>query len=162
MALPLIPIVSALTSIVPSIAGWIGGDKAEDAANHVADIARKVTGQNDTEKAVDSILQDEKLKLQFMMQIENNRQALDEAYLKDRQHARESHKHSIMPSVIVIALTLMVAAMGASMFMSVIPPENSDLANILFGAVLAKWADSVAYWMGSSRGSAEKDRRKSL
>lgn len=158
MALPLIPIVSALTSIVPSIAGWIGGDKAEDAANHVADIARKVTGQNDPEKAVDLILADESLKFQFMVQIENNRQALDEAYLKDRQHAREQHKHSIMPSVIVVALTLMVAAMGCALFMSVVPEANSDLANILFGAVLAKWADSVAYWMGSSRGSAEKSR----
>ncbi|AUR91824.1 TMhelix containing protein [Vibrio phage 1.165.O._10N.261.51.B7] len=160
MALPLIPIVSALTSVVPTIAKWIGGDKAEDAANHVADIARAVTGNNDTESAVNMILKDESLKLQFMMQIENNRQALDEAYLEDRQHAREQHKHSIMPSVIVVALTLMVAAMGCAMFMSVIPAENSDLANILFGAVLAKWADSVAYWMGSSRGSAEKDRRR--
>jgi hypothetical protein len=159
MTLPLIPIISALTSVVPSIAGWIGGDKAEDAANHVADIARKVTGQSDPEKAVDAILKDEKLKLQFMMQIENNRKALDEAYLKDRQHAREQHKHSIMPSLIVVALTLMVAAMGVAMFMSIVPPENSDLANILFGAVLAKWADSVAYWMGSSRGSAEKSRQ---
>ncbi|AUR89825.1 TMhelix containing protein [Vibrio phage 1.133.O._10N.222.51.E4] len=160
MALPLIPIISALTSVVPTIAKWIGGDKAEDAANHVADIARAVTGNNDTESAVNMILKDESLKLQFMMQIENNRQALDEAYLEDRQHAREQHKHSIMPSVIVVALTLMVAAMGGAMFISVIPAENSDLANILFGAVLAKWADSVAYWMGSSRGSAEKDRRK--
>ncbi|AUR97460.1 TMhelix containing protein [Vibrio phage 1.239.O._10N.261.52.F6] len=160
MALPLIPIISALTSVVPTIAKWIGGDKAEDAANHVADIARAVTGNNDTESAVNMILKDESLKLQFMMQIENNRQALDEAYLEDRQHAREQHKHSVMPSVIVVALTLMVAAMGGAMFISVIPAENSDLANILFGAILAKWADSVAYWMGSSRGSAEKDRRK--
>ncbi|AUR92725.1 TMhelix containing protein [Vibrio phage 1.176.O._10N.261.55.F5] len=160
MALPLIPIISALTSVVPTIAKWIGGDKAEDAANHVADIARAVTGNNDTEAAVNMILKDESLKLQFMIQIENNRQALDEAYLEDRQHAREQHKHSVMPSVIVVALTLMVAAMGCAMFISVIPAENSDLANILFGAVLAKWADSVAYWMGSSRGSAEKDRRK--
>ncbi|AUR91193.1 TMhelix containing protein [Vibrio phage 1.157.O._10N.261.45.B7] len=160
MALPLIPIISALTSVVPTIAKWIGGDKAEDAANHVADIARAVTGNNDTEAAVNLILKDESLKLQFMTQIENNRQALDEAYLKDRQHAREQNKYSIMPSVIVVALTLMVAAMGGAMFISVIPAENSDLANILFGAILAKWADSVAYWMGSSRGSAEKDRRK--
>ena len=160
MALPLIPIISALTSVVPTIAKWIGGDKAEDAANHVADIARAVTGNNDTEAAVNMILKDESLKLQFMTQIENNRQALDEAYLKDRQHAREQNKYSIMPSVIVVALTLMVAAMGGAMFVSVIPAEISDLANILFGAILAKWADSVAYWMGSSRGSAEKDRRK--
>lgn len=158
MALPLIPIVSALTSIVPSIAGWIGGDKAEDAANHVADIARKVTGQNDPSKAVDAILADESLKFQFMVQIENNRRALDEAYLKDRQHARESHKHSVMPSVIVVALTLMVASLGAALFLSVVPEQNAALANILFGAVLAKWADSIAFWVGSSRGSAEKSR----
>jgi hypothetical protein len=158
MAIPIIPIVSALTSVAPTIAKWIGGDKAEDAASAVADIARKVTGNNDPQKAVDMILLDESLKLQFMIQLENNRQALDEAYLRDTQHAREQHKHSIMPSVIVIALTLMVAGMGAALFMSVIPEENQTLANILFGAVLAKWADAVAYWVGSSRGSAEKSR----
>lgn len=80
-------------------------------------------------------------------------------FLKDTQHAREQHKHSVMPSVIVVALTLMVAAMGGAMFYSAIPEANQTLANILFGAVLAKWADSIAYWVGSSRGSAEKQMK---
>lgn len=155
----LVPIISALASIAPSIAGWIGGDKAEDAASAVANIARKVTGQSDTDKAVDAIFKDESLKASFLTQLDMNRTELDKAFLKDRQDAREQHKHSIMPSVIVVALTLMVAGMGAALFMSVIPEQNQTLANILFGAVLAKWADSVAYWVGSSRGSAEKSAK---
>lgn len=159
MALPLIPIVSALTSIVPSIAGWIGGDKAEDAANHVADIARKVTGQNDPEKAVDSILKDESLKLQFMIQIENNRQALDKAYLKDRQHARESHKHSVMPAVICCFLSVCLVAFGAALMSIEVPEANQRLVDTLFGSYLTAWLSSIAYWVGSSRGSAEKSRQ---
>ena len=156
MALPLIPIISGLASLAPTIGKWLGGDKGEDAAQAVADIARAVSGQNDVDRAVNAIQSDPSLQFEFLKLLEQNKVAFDDMYLKDRQDARKQHKHSIMPAVIVVALTVMVAAMGAALFMSVIPEGNATLANILFGAVLAKWADAIAYWVGSSRGSAEK------
>lgn len=158
MALPLI--ISGLSAIAPIVGKLLGGDKGEEAAEHVAGIARAVTGQNDSQKAVESILKDEKHQLEFLKQMNQHEQAMTSMFLKDTQHARESHKYSVMPAVIVVALTLMVAAMGYALFASVIPESNEALANILFGAVLAKWADSVAYWVGSSRGSAEKSRQQ--
>ncbi|MEL7307082.1 MAG: hypothetical protein AAGK05_03880 [Pseudomonadota bacterium] len=157
MALPLI--ISGLSAIAPIIGKMIAGDKGEEAAEHVAGIARAVTGQNDPQKAVESILQDRNHQLEFLKQMNSNAQAMEGMYLKDVQHAREQHKFSIMPAVIVVALTLMVSAMGYAIFASVIPESNQSLANILFGAVLAKWADSIAYWVGSSRGSAEKSQK---
>lgn len=160
MALPLIPIISGLASLAPTVAGWLGGDKAEDAAQSIADMARTVTGQNDAQQAVNMIKADPAMQLEFLKLLESNKYALDKMYLQDRQHAREHNKQSIMPAVIVVALTLIVAAMGYAMFKVAIPDDNQTLANILFGAVLAKWADSVAYWVGSSKGSADKNKWK--
>ena len=157
MTLPLV--ISGLSALAPVIGKILGGNKGEEAAEHIAGIARAVTGENDPQKAVESILKDEKHQLEFLRQMNQHEQAITSMFLKDTQHARESHKHSIMPAVIVVALTLMVSAMGFALFASVIPESNEALANILFGAVLAKWADSVAYWVGSSRGSAEKSKQ---
>ena len=158
--MPIIPIISALTSIAPSIANWIGGDKAEEAATKISHIAKQVTGASDPQLAVSSILKDESKQLEFMKILDNNKTALDKAYLEDTQQARELHQHSIMPSVIVIMLTVMVFAATYGLFFLEIPEQNKDMAYIVFGALVAKWGDSIAYWVGSSRGSAEKDRLK--
>ncbi len=50
--------VSGLATIAPKIAGWLAGDGAEKTAEEVADIAKSVTGQSDTQAAVDTIKQD--------------------------------------------------------------------------------------------------------
>lgn len=157
--IPLIPIISALTSIAPSIAGWIGGDKAEDAAQAVTDIARKVTGVNDAQGAVNKVLADPAMQLEFMKQLDNNKVALDKMYLQDVQHARETNKHSVMPAVICCFLSLSVVAFGAALMFLEIPKDNVRLIDTLFGSFLTAWLSSIAYWVGSSRGSAEKDRR---
>lgn len=158
MAIPLIPAVSALIQVVPSIAKWIGGEKAEQAAEQVASIARQVTGMDSTGDAVDSINADPEKKLEFLLAIENNRLALDSMYLKDVQDARANHKHSKVPALIVVSLTLMVAATGWALFTQLMPVENETLSNIIFGALMAKWSDSIAYFVGSSRGSAAKNK----
>ena len=161
MALPLIPIVSALTSLAPTVGRLIAGDKGEDAANAVSNIVRDVAGVNDPQDAVNAVLADPNLQLEFMKKLDSNKVALDKAYLADVQDARKNNQHSVMPALIAVSLTVMVALMGFALFKSVIPESNMTLANILFGAVLAKWADAIAYWVGSSRGSAEKTHKLS-
>nr|WP_136252863.1 hypothetical protein [Ningiella ruwaisensis] len=86
-------------------------------------------------------------------------QTLD-AELKDKQSAREHHKFSRMPAVICCSLTIMVLLGGYAIFATEIPEQNSTLANLLFGALLAKWGDSIAYWVGTTRSSAEKSKFK--
>ncbi|MDC0644035.1 hypothetical protein OAP32_00495 [Crocinitomicaceae bacterium] len=90
--LPLVPIVSALASFAPSIAGWFGGDKAEEAASRVANIALKVTGLEDPKKATDLILTDPSMQLEFMKLVELQRNELDKLYLADRQNARQMYR----------------------------------------------------------------------
>jgi len=53
-----------------------------------------------------------------------------------------------------------LVGLGAyALFKFNIPEENSEIAYLLFGTLLAKWGDSIAYWIGTTRSSAEKDRR---
>lgn len=96
------------------------------------------------------------------IEAENEQHLRDSAFkilnaeLKDKQDARKNHKHSVMPAIICCALTLMVLLGGYAIFMAEIPETNKTLANLLFGALLAKWGDSIAYWVGTTRSSAEK------
>ena len=76
--------------------------------------------------------------------------------LGDVQHARVQHKHSAMPSAICCAMTVMVSAGAYLLFTVPVPPENAATAYLLFGAVLTKWGDSIAYWVGTTRSSAAK------
>ena len=47
-----------------------------------------------------------------------------------------------------------------ALFFRAIPPESKDMANILFGNLATMQGAVVAYWIGSSSGSAVKDGRK--
>lgn len=85
---------------------------------------------------------------------------LDQAELKDLANARENHKHSLMPAIICIGLTVLVGAGAGALFTLDIPEGNTEITYLLFGTMLAKWGDSIAYWVGTTRSSANKDKRK--
>jgi len=51
-------IASGLSWVAPKIAGWLGGDDAEEKAKKVVGVAQSLTGQSDPQSAVDAIRQD--------------------------------------------------------------------------------------------------------
>jgi len=79
--------------------------------------------------------------------------------LADKANARDTHKHNHMPAIICIALTVMVSAGAWMLFNLDIPEANMEISYLLFGTMLAKWGDSISFWVGTTRSSAEKDRR---
>lgn len=81
-----------------------------------------------------------------------------EAQLTDVQQARTTHRDHWMPSLMTILLAVMVAGMGAALFVFDAPPENKEVVYLLAGQLLGAFATAIAYWLGSSRGSAEKQR----
>ena len=123
----------------------------------------EVSTQDDLQKAVESASPEMMLKItqannQFKIRIkELNNEVLD-SELGDLANAREKHQHSKMPAVICVSLTVMVAIGAYLLFTLAIPEDNKTLANLLFGALLAKWGDSIAYWVGTTRSSANKDK----
>tara|TARA_R110002020_G_scaffold467655_1_gene691367 strand:+ start:5054 stop:5551 length:498 start_codon:yes stop_codon:yes gene_type:complete len=78
------------------------------------------------------------------------------AHIDNMKDARKSHKHNHMPAVICCLLTLFVGLGAYGLFTINIPPENKEIAYLLFGTLLAKWGDSIAYWVGTTRSSQEK------
>lgn len=76
----------------------------------------------------------------------------------DVADARDAHREHWMPSALTILLTLMVSGfVGALLFVS-IPDANLRVFDTAFGAVLGAFTTSVAFWLGSSRGSVLKQR----
>lgn len=88
--------------------------------------------------------------------------ALDtlKAELGDTANARNNHKYSKMPATITIMLTVMVAGLLWAIFNESLPNGHADLAMMMFGQVFTLWGASITYWVGTTRSSAEKDRRK--
>lgn len=60
-----VTIISGLIGIAPTIAKWIGGDKAAETAEKVVGIAQAVTGKSSPQEAVDVIKADPALAMQF-------------------------------------------------------------------------------------------------
>lgn len=81
-----------------------------------------------------------------------------EAQLLDVQQARTSHKDHWMPAALTIALAAMVAGLVAALFAVETPPANKEVVYLIAGQLIGAFATAVAYWLGSSRGSAEKQK----
>lgn len=106
----------------------------------------------------DAALKLKKFELENEADIRSHSFKVLDAELKDVQNARKEHKHNPMPAIICCALTVMVAAGAYLLFTSTIPAGNKEIAYLLFGTTLAKWGDSIAYWVGTTRSSAEKTK----
>ena len=86
----------------------------------------------------------------------------DELVYNDRANARATHKDSRMPAVIVISLTVMVVSMVVALFIYEPPGDNKALLYSICGQILTAWGASIAYFVGTTKSSAEKTRLMSL
>ncbi|WP_158175026.1 hypothetical protein [Grimontia hollisae] len=83
-----------------------------------------------------------------------------QAEMADTQNARAAHQDHWMPSALAVGLCLMVAAMFTSlMFVDTIPERFDQVIMIIVGSVLTAFSTAIAYWLGSSKGSADKDKK---
>jgi hypothetical protein len=67
-------------------------------------------------------------------------------------------KDSRMPAIIVIMLTLLVSAGLIALIRVEIPPDNSPIVYMVFGQVMGSWGASIAYWVGTTKGSNDKTK----
>lgn len=78
--------------------------------------------------------------------------------MADTQHARTTHRDSQMPAILTVALFLMVVGLIAALMYQPTPESNSEVIYLVTGQIIGAFATAIAYWLGSSRGSAEKQR----
>ena len=186
MPLPLLPLISLATTVVPQLVGLFAGKRAAEVADKVADVVTVITGERDPEKAQKAIdanpelqaklrtelekIRVEYLKLQLedaasAREYETKRQDIERA---DRNSARETmiatvrEKESWTASVIALAPLLLsvilVFVLFAYNLTSAKPNANSELLNVIVGALVAGFTAVVNFWLGSSQGSRDKDR----
>lgn len=81
-----------------------------------------------------------------------------QAELSDVQNARKMHRDHWMPSALTIGLAVMVAGMVAALLTVDTPKSNEAVIYLIAGQIIGAFATAVAYWLGSSRGSVNKQR----
>lgn len=104
----------------------------------------------------DTMLKVKQANNSFMIRMRELDVELDQAEIKDKQNARSAHKDSVMPALICVLLTMIVGFGGYLLFTLNIPDGNREIAYLLFGSLMAKWGDSIAYWVGTTRSSNQK------
>lgn len=173
------PFLPLLLGLAPTVASWIMGDKTGAAVSQVTGIAREILGTDDANGIERALAADPNIALQFKMAVLQaeadarahterlRQQDLDEmkAQLADVASARgqtvELAKAGspIAFGAVVVSVLVTVAFMLALWFVvrQEIPLASREIAYILLGTLGAKFGDIVAYWVGSSSGSASKD-----
>lgn len=61
------------------------------------------------------------------------------------------------PFIITIILTAMVAWSLYKSFLDVIPEPNQRIVDMMLGYIMAAWNVALAYWFGTTFGSASKN-----
>ena len=171
-------LIPLLLGIAPTVASWILGDKGGAAVGQVTDIARRVLGTDDPNAIEAAIAQDPAAALEFKRLIveaeararadviEAQRLDLDavRAQLADVASARAhtvalAQTGSALAWGPVLISIVVLGAFGAALWIILrgeIPAGSRDVAFQLLGMLGTMAAGVVAYWVGSSSGSAAK------
>lgn len=78
--------------------------------------------------------------------------------VKDRDSARINHKNNSTPTVLVYMLTALIAVVVYFLFTDTVPESNENTLYMLLGSLTTAWLQSVSYWTGTTRSSADKTR----
>lgn len=155
-----ITIAMGLAQFAPAIIRWVtGSEKSADAAKTVVGIAEAVTGKPGAE-ALETLQFKPELALEFRKAVMARETELDLAYLKDVQDARAAHRDHWMPALLTMTLALMIVLLVLGLFMLPTPPENKEVVYLIAGQLIGAFGTAVAYWLGSSRGSADKSAQQ--
>lgn len=80
-------------------------------------------------------------------------------HLADVQHARSQHQANPVPARLTLALAAMVTALTMALLWVNVPTGSQDVVFYLAGQIVTAFLAAVTYWLGSSRGSADKQRK---
>ena len=72
--------------------------------------------------------------------------------------ARSNHKDSNTPAILVYMLTALIATVVYFLFTDTVPESNENTLYMLLGSLTTAWLQSVSYWTGTTRSSAEKTK----
>lgn len=183
MALPLLALALKLlpfASAIPEVIRAFGGNKAADAADKVVSVAKAITGESEPEAAVEKVIQDPALQLEFQkaliaeritfrqMEIEETK-----VFVADTADARmRFHTDRGVFWLGILVLLTFALIVGLALFGSYALLMDEELKQVdpgitaavfgflgtIVGYVAANAQQVISYFFGSSRGSNEKSR----
>jgi len=89
MALPLVPLISLATTVLPQLVGLFAGKRAAEVAEKVADVVTVVTGESDPDRAQKAIDANPELQAKLHTELEKIRVEYLKLQLEDAASARE-------------------------------------------------------------------------
>lgn len=144
-------------------------DNAEDVARTVIDAAQNVTGTSSPDEALEVMRADPEAVMLFKTNMAEIHARLDEAYLRDRQGARDRdvdlkklgyrnvRADAMLFMAFVSFIVIVYFAWDGRLDM---PDQVFALLNMAAGMILGMIKDAFQFEFGSSRGSKEKDLLK--
>jgi hypothetical protein len=156
---------SLVKSIAPVLGTALGGPMAGGAIKMLTStlLGDENATEQELEKFIinanpDQLLPLKKLDSEFKLKMEELGVDVFKLEVADRNSARTHHKDNIMPAIICLLLTLMVCAGSYALIVAIIPPANANILYMVFGQVLTAWAASIAYWVGTTKSSGDKNK----
>jgi hypothetical protein len=155
---------SIVGTVAPTLATALGGPLAGLATKFIGGLFGLGDGasESDVMSAVQGATPDDLLKLKsadndFKLKIAALGIDLEKIAADDRNSARnrEIQTKDHIPGVLAIGVTLGFFALLGWMMASAPPEGSKDALNIMLGALGGAWASVVAYYFGSSAGSAK-------
>lgn len=166
MALPFIAAALGLAQFAPSIARLLAGEKAEQVATQVVNIAKKVTGTEDTNSLI-SVLKDQPdLLIEFQKKVIRLETDMELADLRDRQDARyrdmsflNAGRYNFRADIMVLSAAAgLIGCLGSlAYYAEFLPGEAVGIISTIAGIFGSCLKDAYAFEFGSSRSSRAKD-----
>jgi hypothetical protein len=171
---PLIPIA---LSLVPELARWIAGDRGGKVADAAVQVVRSVTGTDDpaaAQAAIRNMDPAQAAELQVRLaeiaakaeadaraaELETLRVTLSDVQSARAQTvdlARAGSGTQWSATIVSFIVLLAFAVMSWAILTKAVPNENREAAMLMLGALSSYAGAAVAYWLGSSAGSAAKN-----
>jgi len=166
------PLVPLLLGIAPTVASWILGDRTGGAVEKVTGIAREILGTDDPSGIEAAIAHDPNVALQFktaliLAEADARRQQHEEvlARLADIQSARKqtvklAEARSPIAYGAVVVSTIVLLGFAVMLWLVIreeVPANQRDMVTLLLGTLAGMASSVVAYWVGSSSGSMQKN-----
>lgn len=174
MPIPLIPIISLVSTLVPEALRYFGRANEAEVAERIGQVAREVTGTATVDEAAAVLNKQPELAMQFKLAVLAQEKELaqlaferERAYIADVQDARKYRDEKVFWLGVIILLVFSGSvglvmyggyqmlrggiAVGEGMFAAI-----SGVIGTLIGYVAANAQSVISYYFGSSQGSAQK------
>lgn len=166
MSFPVFPLILGLAEFLPFVGRLIKGEKREEIAHKVVNLAQAVTGEKDAPQIVERLKGDPEILLRFQQEILQLEQELDLAEHKDRDSARlrdiafaNAGRSNLRADIMVIAAAfgLITCLVTITLYRVNLSGEAVGIISTIAGIFGSCLKDAYAFEFGSSRGSKIKD-----